>query len=257
VDSVQVFLPDPHRREGTLPLTAQAQGLLAENMPGRFMVTFVDQRNKEELAGWMVPSAGYAWGLGDWYQRHELPIGSVIELRQGDEPSTFWLVYDQGKRKAEWIREAKVLNGHLTFSMQRKAYTCRYDKHLLIEEGAVEELDPLWVSPSGPPPPLFDHLTELFPELAKLSGQGLVHAKSLYAAVNLTRRCGAVTVFAELTRHACFDPVGNGNWVYDESLRSATYSTPDDMARRPSSRRQDVIVDRTLAYGVNNEDKNP
>jgi hypothetical protein len=257
VDGVQIFLTYPHRREGTLPLTAQALGLLAENTPARFIVTFVDQRNKEKLAGWMMRSAGYAWGLGDWYQRHELPIGSVIELRRGDEPFTFWLACEQGKRKAEWIREAKVFNGRLTFSMQRKAYTCRYDKHLLIEEGALEELDPLWVSPSGPPPSLFDHLTELFPELAKLSGQGLVHAESLYAAVNLTRRSGAIPVFAELTRHACFDPVGDGNWVFDESLRNVMYSTPEEMSRRPSSRRQDMIVDRILTYGVNNEDKNP
>jgi hypothetical protein len=257
VDSVQIFLTYPHRREGTLPLTARGMSLVGEHPLERFMVTFVDQRNKEQLAGWVMPSEGYAWGLGDWYRRHDLPIGSVIELRRGDEPLTFLVVYDQGKRKAEWIREAKVLNGRLTFSMQRKAYTCRYDKHLLIEEGAVEELDRLWVSPSGPPPSLFDYLTELFPELAKLSGQGLVHAKSLYAAVNLTRRCGAIPIFAELTRHACFDPVGDGNWVYDESLRSLTYSTPEEMARRPSSRRQDVIVDRIQAYGVNNEDKNP
>ena len=257
VDSVQILLIYPHRREGTLPLTVQAMGLLAEDSPERFMVTFIDQRNKEKLSGWVMPSAGYASGLGDWYQRRELPVGSVIELRRGDEPATFWLVYEQGKRKAEWIREAKVFNGRLTFSMQRKAYTCRYDKHLLIEEGAVEELDRLWVSPGGPPPSLFDYLTELFPELAKLSGQGLVHAKSLYSAVNLTHRCGAVPVFAELTRHACFDPVGDGNWVYDESLRSATYNTPEEMSRRPSSRRQDMIVDRIQAYGVNNEDKNP
>ncbi len=257
VDSVQIFLTYPHRREGTVPLTAQALSLLAEGLPPSFMIAFVDERNKERLDGWMMPSAGYAWGLGDWYRRHELPIGSVIELRRGEDERTFRIVYDQGKRKAEWIREAKVFNGHLTFSMQRKAYTCRYDKHLLIDEGKAEELDPLWVAPGGPPPSLFDHLTEVFPELAKLSGQGLVHAKSLYAAVNLTRRCGAVPIFAELTRRACFDPVGDGNYVYDESLRNLTYSTPDDMARRPSSRRQDLIVDRIQVYGANNEDKNP
>ena len=257
VDSVQILLTYPHRREGTLPLTAQALGMLAEDLPPRFLVSFVDERNKEKLAGWMMPAAGYAWGLGDWYQRHELPVGSVIELRRTDEPLTFALVYEQGKRKAEWIREAKVFNGRLTFSMQRKAYTCRYDKHLLIDEGSVAELDRLWVAPGGPPPSLFEHLTDVFPELAKLSGQGLVHAKSLYAAVNLTRRSGAVPIFAELTRHACFDPVGDGNWVYDESLRSTTYSTPEDMSRRPSSRRQDVIIDRIQVYGAGNEGKNP
>ena len=256
VSSVQVYLTYPHRREGTLPLTARALSLLAEGPHERFMVAFVDQRNKEKMDGWMMPAEGYAWGLGDWYQRHNLPVGSVIELRRGDEPSTFFIVYEEGKRKAEWIREAKVFNGRLTFSMQRKAYTCRYDKHLLIDEGAVEELDRLWFSPSGPPPSLFDYLTEIFPELAKLSGQGLVHAKSLYAAVNLTRRCGAIPIFAELTRRACFDPVGDGNWVYDESLRSVAYSAPEEMARRPRSRRQDVIIDRVQAYGVNNEGKN-
>ena len=84
-----------------------------------------------------------------------------------------------------------------------------------------------------------------------------MHAKSLYAAVNLTRRCGAVPVFVELTRHACFDPVGDGNYVYDDSLRSLTYSTPEEMARRPNSRRQDVIVDLIQVYSATNEDKNP
>ena len=257
VDSVQVFLTYPHRREGTLPLTAQALGLLSEGLPSRFMVALVDQRNKEKLEGWMMPSLGYAWGLGDWYQRHELPVGSVIELRRGDEPLTFMIGYEQGKRKAEWIREATLFNGRLTFTMQRKAYNCRYDKPLLFSEGATEVLDRLWFTSDGPPPPLFDYLNELFPELAKLSGQGLVHAKSLYSAVNMTRRCGAVPIFAELTRHACFDPVGDGNWVYDETLRNMTYNTPEEMARRSRSRRQDLIVDRVLAYGVNNEGKNP
>jgi len=257
VTGVQFYLTYPHRREGTLPLSARSLSMLAEGPRERFMVVFVDQRNKERMEGWVMPAEGYAWGLGDWYQRHSLPIGSTIELRPGDEPATFFVAYDEGKRKAEWIREAKVFNGHLTFSMQRKAYTCRYDKHLLIDEGAVTELDPLWVAPGGPPPSLFDHLTEVFPELAKLSGQGLVNAKTLYSAVNLTRRSGAVPIFVELTRHACFDPVGDGNWIYDDSLRSTTYSTPEEMARRPSSHRQDLIIDRIQAYGVNNEVKNP
>jgi hypothetical protein len=96
-------------------------------------------------------------------------------------------------------------------------------------------------------------LTEIFPELAKLSGLGLVHAKTLYSAVNLTRRCGAVPIFAELTRRACFDPVGDGNWIYDEVLRDGTYKAPEDMSRRPNSRRHDLIVDRVYQYAVNDE----
>ena len=251
-DSVQIFLNYPHRREGTLPLTARALGLLLEKPDERFMVTFLDQRNKEEIPGWMVPAQGYAWGLGDWYQRHGVPIGAVLELRRGGDPFTFLISCEKGRRRGEWIREARASNGRLTFSMQRKAYTCRYDKHLLMDEGPVDALDSLWVTAEDAQS-LFEYLTEIFLELAKLSGQGLVHAKTLYSAMNLTRRCGATPIFAELTRRACFDPVGDGNWVYDESLRDVTYKTPEDMSRRPSSRRHDLIVDRVYPYAVNDE----
>ncbi|MBC7232763.1 MAG: hypothetical protein H5T68_05930 [Chloroflexi bacterium] len=256
-DSAQILLIYPHRREGTLPLTAQALRLLPEIPAERFMVTFIDQRTGEEIPGWMVPAEKYAWGLEEWYRRHALPIGSVIELRRGNDPFTFLIGYEEGKRRREWIKEAKVFNNRLTFSIQQKAYTCRYDKHLLIDEGSSEELDRLWVNAGDPAPSLFDYLTEIFPELAKLSGQGLVHAKALYSAVNLTRRCGAVPIFAELTRHACFDPVGDGNWVYEESLRDVVYTTPEEMSKRPSSRRQDLIIDRVYPYAASNEGYQP
>jgi hypothetical protein len=257
VPGTQFFLNYPHRREGTIPVTAKTLSLIAPPPALRLMVTFIDNRTGDKMPGWVMPAEGYGWGLADWYRRHALPIGSLIELSRGDDEQTFTIGCNEGKRRSEWVREARVIGGRLTFSMQRKAYTCRYDKHQLLEEGATEELDRLWQDPTGSPPALFDCLTELFPELAKLSGQGLVNAKSLYSAVNLTRRSGAVPIFAELTRHACFDPVGDGNWVYDESLRKVTYSTPEEMSRRPSSRRQDLIVDRVYAYGANSEDKNP
>jgi len=255
VDSVRIFLIYPHRREGTLPLTKRALGLLSEKPNEPFVVTFVDQRHQETVTGWMMPSEGYAWGLGEWYHRHNIPIGGVIELRRGEDPFTFLISYEERKRRGEWIREAKVFDNRLTFSIQRKAYTCRYDKHLLIDEGPIEELDSLWVNAGEENTSLFEYLLELFPELAKLSGQGLVHAKTLYSAVNLTRRCGAVPIFAELTRRACFDPVGDGNWVYDESLRDIIYKTPEEMAQRPHSHRQSLIVeDRVYQYEVNTKD---
>lgn len=258
VDGVQFFLSYPHRHEGTLPLTLQALSLLSDKPADRFMVTFVDQRSKEKMPGWMIPSEHYAWGLEDWYHRHELPVGAAIELRRTDDPYTFLVGYEERKRKSDWIREARVLNGRLVFGIQRKAYDCRFDKHLLVDEGNPADLDRLWVDSGVEPDSLFDCLTQVFPELAKLSGQGLVNAKALYSAVNLTRRCGTVPIFAELTRRACFDPVGDGNWVYDESLRNIVYNTAEEMSRRPSSRRQDLIIDRVYPYGTNNnEGKTP
>jgi hypothetical protein len=251
--SAALFLTYPHRREGTLPLNASALALVSERPSERFVVTFVDQRHKEEMQGWMMPAAGYAWGLGYWYERHDLPIGAVIELAKGDDPFTFVVSYQKGRSKADWIRQARVMDGKVSFSMQRKSYFSRFDKHLLIDEGSVSALDELW-TPAKQAGSLLEYVFELFPELAKLNVLGQVHAKTLYSAVNLTRRCGAVPIFAAMTRQACFDPVGDGHWVYDESLRGVTYDTPEDMSKRPSSQRAELIVDRVHRYGINDED---
>lgn len=252
-DSLTFFVTYPHLREGTLPLTRQALALLQEIPAERFMVTFVDQSSKEEMPGWMMPDERYAWGLGEWYQRHGIPIGGLVTLRQGKDPYTFLVSFEKGRRRSEWIREARTFNGELTFSMQRKAYGCRYDKHLLMDAASFEDLDQLWQSAGEGRSSLFEFLIKIFPELAKLSGQGVVHAKTLYSAVNMTRRCGAIPIFAELTRRACFDPVGDGNWVYDESLRDVIYNTLEEMRRRPSSHRQDLIIDTVYQYGVDSE----
>lgn len=257
VNSVTFFLSYPHRREGTVPMTARGLSMVDRQPGERFMITFIDKRTGERMSGWVMQTGGYAWGLGDWYRQHALPIGSLIELSRGEDGQSLRVGFEEGKRRSEWVREARIVGGRLTFNMQRKAYACRYDKHQLLEEGNVEDLDKLWQNPGGPSSALFDHLVELFPELAKLSGQGLVNAKTLYSAVNLTRRSGAVPIFAELTKHACFDPVGDGNWVYDETLRKVLYTSPEEMSRRPGSQRQDLIVDRVYAYGAPSEDKNP
>lgn len=253
VDGIAYYLIYPHLREGTLPLTQRASTLLQQKPSERFMVTFVDQRNKEEMPGWMMPNEHYAWGLGEWYRRQGIPIGARIEIREGDGPYTFLVSYAQGRRRSEWLREAKVSDEQLTFGMQRKAFKSQYDKHLVVDVGSPQDLDPVWTNPDDDARALFELLTELFLELAKLSSQGTVHAKALYSAVNLTRRCGAVPIFAELTKRACFDPVGDGNWVYDESLRNVTYNTAEEMRTRPSSRRQDLIVDTVYQHGVRSE----
>jgi len=58
----------------------------------------------------------------------------------------------------------------------------------------------------------------IFPELAKLNPQGTVHAKTLYSAVNVVRRCPPGPIFNELSTHACFIPMGHGYWTYDPSI---------------------------------------
>ena len=62
-------------------------------------------------------------------------------------------------------------------------------------------------------------LEEIFPELAKLSGAGRVHAKTLYSAVNLVRRAGPRAVLHALTESRALSSVGGGYFVLNEVRR--------------------------------------
>jgi len=60
---------------------------------------------------------------------------------------------------------------------------------------------------------LADLIGDLFPELAKLSPQGTVHAKSLYAAMNALRRIAPGPLFAAWSAHPAVRIVGDGYGV--------------------------------------------
>jgi len=44
-----------------------------------------------------------------------------------------------------------------------------------------------------------------------------VHAKTIYSAVNLLRRCPPGPILAELSARLAFVSVGGGYWRFDES----------------------------------------
>lgn len=248
VDSYAFPLNYPDRREGTITLTAAALSLFPRGRNSRVMVSFLDVRGKTPIRGWVVPDERYAWGLGEWYESNGLPVGAAVQLTRTGDPFTIAVSYESRSRRGEWVYSAAMANGNLTFSIQKRAYTCRYDRYLLMEVQDEAMLDAYAAHLKDKS--LSEIILILFPELAKLSGQGLVHAKTLYVAVNLVRRCGAIPIFAELTRQACFDPVGGGNWVYDESLKGVLYASAADMSERPRSRRQDLIRDQVYPYGM-------
>ena len=58
-----------------------------------------------------------------------------------------------------------------------------------------------------------DLLEQLLPELAKLSPQGNVHAKTLYAAINLIKRIPPGPLFAALITQTKFRAMGDGYWL--------------------------------------------
>ncbi|MDI7275189.1 MAG: hypothetical protein QME94_04345 [Anaerolineae bacterium] len=245
-----VVLNYPHRQAGTFPLTAETLALFPSGEYTRIPIHFVDSRTDARWMGWVLPAERYGWGLGDWYRREEIPAGATIDLLMTRDPYTVAVQCDVRSRRSEWVRVPRVERGRLTFEIGKRAYTCRYDRNLLLGEPADPgPLDELRHQYRRDNVGLFQVILRVFPELAKLGSQGFVHAKALYAAVNVVWRSGAIPIFAELARHACFDPVGDGNWAYDESLIDVVYTTPEEMETRPRSRRADLIRDRVLCYG--------
>ena len=55
-------------------------------------------------------------------------------------------------------------------------------------------------------------VSQIMPELTKLSPQGTAHVKSLYSAVNIVRRLPPGAIFAALSHSFGVTDTGNGYW---------------------------------------------
>jgi hypothetical protein len=61
-------------------------------------------------------------------------------------------------------------------------------------------------------------LHALITELSRNSPQGTVHAKTLYSAYNVLRRCPPGPIFAALDTHSEFEHVGNHYWRLSDGV---------------------------------------
>jgi hypothetical protein len=214
--SVTIVLNYPHRRVGTVPLTSKTEDLFPHGYGERMMITFIDGRTGEQMLGWVVRQHKYVYGLKGWYDKHEIPVGAYIKLERTDNPLAIVVDYLHRRKKREWIRVATVVGGQLTFIMQMRAIGCEYDELMVLGEDDPAEIDSLWMRSEESGKSVSEVLRRVFPELAKLNPQGTVHAKTLYSAINVEKRCPPGPILAELASTACFLAVGDGYWVYDQ-----------------------------------------
>jgi hypothetical protein len=246
---VQFEVIFPHLYAGTMPATSRFLRLLPSVAQRHLQITFVDTRNGQRFEAWVLPEERYVCGLGDWYTSVGMCVGGQVTVSPLEEPLTFSLAITPVRGgRSEWIRSASIQEGKLVLQMQRATLAVRCDRNTLVDVPDREALAQWMAQAEEARLSLSALVHTAFEELAKLSGRGLVHAKSIYSVVNLMRRTGAVPVFAELTRRACYDPVGDGFWVYDVSLEGSVYRTPDEMRERPLSKRTDLIKDQVVQY---------
>jgi len=203
----------PHYRVGTMPLTPRLAALFPQSSTQRTRITVIDGRSGQKMTGWVVHRHKYVYGLDQWYEEHSIPVGTYIKVEKTKAPLTFIVDYEPRRMKREWTRVAKVVEGKLTFEMQKRPIGCEYDELMILGEDRPVEVDSLWVAAEETEKPISELIREVFPELAKLSPQGTVHAKTLYSAINVVRRCPPGPIFAELCTQDYFNSVGSGYWT--------------------------------------------
>ncbi len=204
----------PHRRVGTLPLTSRIKSLFPTATEAtRIRVTLIDGQAGTEFAGWVVRDKRYVFGLDTFYRTHKLPIGAYVTIKRTDDPSRLIIDFEAHRPHTEYIRLAVPVNGKLTFANFKRSIGAGYDELQILGAEDLEAVDAIWSTTARDRRrSLADIMRDLIPELSKLNPQNAVHAKTLYSAVNVLRRCPPGPIFATLVVRPEFEHVGGPYW---------------------------------------------
>lgn len=214
---IKVEVTFPHRRVGTLPLTETIAPFFPSAFEApRILFNWVDGDTQEKFTGWVVREHRYVYGLDEWYRRLEFPVGGQITVSRGATASEVVIRASKRRPTREWLRTATVTaDGRLAFTMQKKLVGVNYDDLMVIAVDNLVGVDEIWLKSQSTP---FARLVaDIFRELAKLNPQSAVHAKTLYAAVNVVRRCPPEPVFYQLISRPYYAHVGDAYWRFDQS----------------------------------------
>lgn len=210
---VTIVLTYPHWKSGTVQLSRQLARVFPTGRTHRIRFTFVDGDTDEEMPGWVVRENRYVYGLGEWYNKHDVLVGTYLELERGKKPGTV-MIRPAGRRpRREWIRIALPVEGRLTFEMRKQRIACDYDDLMIVAEDDTQAMEKVWIDAHKQGLSLSQLVADIFPELAKLSPQGTVHAATLYSAINVVMRTPPGPLLAELVTNETYAPVGDNYWV--------------------------------------------
>lgn len=212
-EEVTFTLTYPHRRAGTVPLSPTTSRLFPNGRTHRIRFMFEDARSGQRWPGWVVRERRYAFGLDVWYAANDVPAGAYVQLSRGDEPGVVVVDLRGLRPRREWVRVANLRDNRLTFEVAKRQVPCDYDDQLIVLADDTAGVDKLTTQLTERAAPLADLIQQLLPELAKLSPQGTVHVKTLYAAVNLVRRTPPGPLFAALAAQTTFRALGDGYYL--------------------------------------------
>jgi len=212
-EPVTVVLTYPHWRSGTLPLASRLAHVFPTGRTHRIRFLIVDGETGMEMPAWVVREGRYVHGLEEWYRAHDVPAGAYLELARSHKPGTVEIRRRSRRPRREWVRVALSVEGQLTFEMRKKLIACEYDELRIVAEEDSRTMDAVWTRAQEQRLTLAQLITRVFPELAKLSPQGTVHAATLYSAANAVMRTPPGPLLAELIASGTYAPVGDNYWV--------------------------------------------
>jgi len=207
----------PHRRAGTLPLNSTLRDVFptAQRAP-RIYVTLVDGQDGEEYVGWVVHEEDYVLGLGAFYEKHQVPVGAVIKARQDGTPGRIVLDLHTYKPRIEYVTVFSLKDNQPTFESLKRPIGMDFDDQMILGVEQVAQIDALADSRGMHSRQISSLLKTLITPLGALTPQGAVHAKTLYSAVNVLRRCPPGPIFATLHSNPDFENVGGDYWRLSE-----------------------------------------
>ncbi|HEX9116101.1 MAG TPA: hypothetical protein VGA61_08540 [Anaerolineae bacterium] len=209
--STSLLLTYPHLASGTLPLASRNRAFFPSGHGKRVMITFIDGRWGQRFPGYVVPSERYVGGLSAWYDQHKLPAGAFIVLERREDPLEIVVDFRPRRMKREWMRMAEVADGErLDFQMRKQAVACEYDEQVILGVEQGEAIAQLQHKPEYAEAPMPGLMFQIFADLAGLSQQGSVHAKTLYSAINVVRRSPPGPIFAALAADRRVRSIGDG-----------------------------------------------
>jgi hypothetical protein len=206
-----LLLTYPHVSSGTLPLNSRSQAMFPQGHTDRTMITLIDGRWGQRFPGWVVRSGRYIAGLRAWFEKHKLPAGAFIVLERRDDSGEIVVDFRPKRMRREWTRWAQVVDSErLDIQLRKQEVACEYDDLVIIGDDRPADLLKLRRMSNYADARLADLVHQVFADLAGLSQQGTVHAKTLYSTVNLLRRCPPGPIFQVLTTDERFVSAGEG-----------------------------------------------
>ncbi len=206
----------PHRRVGTLPLGSRVQALFPTATEAmRIRVTLIDETDNEEFIAWVVRDKRYVVGLDQFYRKHKLPIGAYVIIKASDDPAVLTINFGGHKARAEHIPLVTPNENRLTFVSFKRSIGADYDTFMIVGAEDLAGVDAVATAMQrdrrrGLP----ELMRDLMIELGKLnpSLQNAVHAKTIYSAVNIVRRCPPGPIFAALASRPEFEHTAGPYW---------------------------------------------